>query len=696
MRSFLSPHRSSTKKLVVFLLLLVLSSSVLAQGISAEIGAIRDKVIQVACYILVIIEGVVGFLAVLVFVLAALKWIVSDDAHQRAEVKEKLANILVGVVIVILALELAVVIGKAVHIIPSDYPAPCNWSDAIAKTTNIRGIIAGPICVIVRVFQFLFGIIGMIVFMGAGIRWMASEDLNERVKARSIAINVLVGVVLVLIGLNFLNLLFNYAGLNTGVYSGLNWRTLISFDCKEAAFTNLFPRLGLPDTGQLDDVAKYTVCMVFLIIKGVAGVIAVVMVAVAGIFLIISEDSSLRNKAKSLAFSAVVGTIIIIIGSQFLLTLFSPDYRGDASLWSCDPGTEGPIIELIHYTVCTVKNILVAVAGLIATVALLASAFIWITSGSPEARASAKMASIVAVLGLLVTIIGLQYLGSFFGADTLSFECGAGDTEPPIVDLLKTVLCLVYNVLRSVVAVVAAVMVLFGGFMYIVSDSDRDRSRGKGMIAAAIIGFVIALISIQFITVVISGTSLGEISCEDPYKVCVDNCLSQYPEPTPVPAGSGPGPGPGPGGNACNAANCGTNAAGCFASPQSTRCVGDECLFGFTRNSGLVCSTGDCYCYTTQPCDCATQTCDDSGCSGGTIESCVDVCAANYGSCGDLPHDCDDISYCMPPAANCQLTYGSFPSHCASPTPNDLIHDTDGDADCVSRYEIGYQCCCCP
>ncbi len=604
------------------MLLLVLSSVALAQGISNEITKIRDKVIAVACYILVIIEGVVGFLAVLVFVLAALKWIVSEDAEERAEVKEKLANILIGVVIVILALELAVVIGKAVHIIPPDYTAPCNWSDIIAKEeiTNIRDIIAGPICIIVRVFQFLFGIVGMIVFMGAGIRWMTSEDPGERVRARSIAVNVLVGLLLVLIGLNFLNSLFSWTGLT---YAS-SWDTLLIFNC--AGYESL-------DIGQLGEVAQYTVCMVFLIIEGVAGVIAVVVVAVAGILLIISEDSSLRNKAKSLAFAAVVGTIIVIIGSQFLLTLFSPDYAGALS-WTCGSGTEGDIILLIHYTICTVKNILIAVAGLIATIALMASAFIWITSGSPEARASAKMASIVAVVGLLVALIGLQYLGSVFGADMLSFECVAGDIEPPIVDLLETVLCLVYNILRSVVAVVAAVMVLFGGFMYISSDSDRDRARGKNMIAAAIIGFIIALIAIQFIQLVVSEAGLGEISCEDPYKTCVEGCFEG--EPSPVPG-----------------------------EPTST-----------TTTTGTTTTT-------------ATTT---SSTTTSTL-SCIEVCS-DVGSCGDSPYNCDMASYCMTGSAACDISVG-IPGACTG-TESQLEHHGEGDAFCADNYGAGYECCCCP
>ncbi|MEA1925607.1 MAG: hypothetical protein U9M95_07040, partial [Candidatus Altiarchaeota archaeon] len=522
MRSILSPTNSAIGKfLAVFLLLLVLSSVVLAQGISAEIADIRDKVIEVACYLLVIIEGIVGFLAVLVFVLAALKWIVSEDAEERAEVKEKLAHILVGVVIVILALELANVIGMAVGIISERQT--CSWGDAITDTENIRGIIGGPICIIVRVFQFLFAIIGMIVFMGAGIRWITSEDPEERVKARSIAVNVLVGLLLVLIGLNFLGGLFNFSGLSYASH----WDTLLTFNC--AGYESL-------DIGQLDDVAQYTVCMVFLIIDAIAGVIAVVVVAVAGILLIISEDSSLRNKAKSLAFAAVVGMIIVIIGGQFLESLFTPAHARNLS-WTCELGTESEIVDLIRYTICTVKNILAAIVSLVAVIALMASAFIWITSGSPEARASAKIASIIALVGLFVAIIGLQYLGSFFGGDVISFTCGAAGEGTDIVDLIANVLCLVYNILRSVVAVVAAIMVLFGGFMYIVSDSDRDRARGKNMIAAAIIGFIIALISIQFITVVISGTGLAVIDCPDEYETCVEDCFEG--EPSPVPGGGG-------------------------------------------------------------------------------------------------------------------------------------------------------------
>jgi len=602
---------------LVFLLLLLVLSSVVWADISAEIAAIRDKVVEVACYILVIIEGIVGFLAVLMFTLAALKWIISDNAEDRAEVKEKLANILIGVVIVILALELANVIGVAVGII--DAHQPCSWADAILKTQKIRDIIGGPICIIVRVFQFLFALIGMIVFMAAGIMWMTSEDPDERVKSRSMAINVLAGILLVLIGLNLLNFLFSWSGIS--YESALD--TLLTFTC--AGYDRL-------DIGKLGDVAQYTVCMVLLIIKGIAGVIAVLMVAVAGILLIIAEDSSTRNKAKSLAFAAVVGAIIVIIGSQFLVDLFSPTYSSGLS-WTCASGTESDIIDLINYTLCTVKNVLVAVAGLIATIALIASAFIWITSGSPEARASAKYASIVAIMGLIVAIVGLQYLGTVFGGSALSFTCGVGVTPSNIVSLVENVLCIIYNVLRSVVAVVAAIMVLFGGFMFISSDSDRDRARGKNMVAAAIIGFIIALIAIQFIQAVVTQAGMGVSTCDDAYKLCVDDCIDNHGEPSPIPGGGG----------------------------------------GTTTTTATTTTTG----VTT------------------TTLSCIQVCAA-VGSCGDAPYACGQASYCMVGSAGCDISVG-IPGACTGPTFTLTHTPAgDAWCEAQSYAGPGYQCCCCP
>ncbi len=601
-------------------MIIILISIVNAQ-ISTDIEAIKERVIEVACTILVIIEGIVGFIAVLMFILAGIKWIISEDPHERAEVKEKLVHIIVGVIIVILALEIANVIGKAVKIIEENQT--CGMVD-VASTKPIRDIIGGPICIVVRVFQALFGIIGMIVFMIAGIKWMTSESAEERVKARRIAINVIVGILIFIIGLQFLGVLFNIS--DSGLNYGFELKDLVNFSC--SGFET--------DLGKLPDFVKYTLCMIFLIIKGIAGIVAVLMVVIAGIILIVSENASLRNKAKGLAVAAVIGTIIIIIGGEFLFQLFDLDKITDVdktSSFTCDYDVPKDITDLINYTLCTIIKVFQAIAALIAVIAVMASAFIWITSESPEARVSAKMTTIVAILGLLVVIIGLKFLGTFFGSDFLSFECGVGEEPSDIITLINNVLCLIFNILRSVIAIIAAIMILFGGFMFITSESASGRTRGKNIIASAIIGFIIALIALQFIQTIIAGYDLADISCDDEYKKCIDKCAEK--EPSPITGGGG----------------------------------------GTVTTTSTITSTST----TTTP-----------------LQSCIEICAS-VGNCQNAPYNCGRESYCIKPEANCNINQG-IPEACNpdDTTYYQLEHHPEGDEDCENRYGQGYQCCCCP
>ncbi len=598
------------KFFLLFTLLLLLSLSASAQ-LATDIAAIRDRVVGVACTVLIIIEGVVGFLAVLMFILAAIRWIVSDDPGTRSEIKQRLIHIIIGVVIVIMALELANVIARAAGIVGADQD--CNIAGVVDSTATIRGFIGGPICVIIRLLQAFFGIIGMGVLMIAGITWMTSDDPGQRIKARSMALNAILGLLILMIGIAFLNALFNLS-----LLPGYDFLSVVVFTCPDV------------DIGQLDDFAKYTVCMGFFIIRAAAGFIAVIIFMIAGIILMASDDAGLRNKAKGMAVSSIIGVMVVIVGAQFITQLFGLSLAGiDASSFTCgDPPAEiNPLLNMIRFTLCVIFYLLRAIAGIIAVlmiiaagiilmasenaslrnkaksmaimailgavlviigaefffpelivggnpleydcdavtydvpadiermllftlctlvrlgetlitviavITLMASAFVWMTSGSPEARASAKIASIVAVAGFLVAIVGLQYLGELIGGGFLSFECLIGGVPAGIHNLINTILCILYGLIKSIVTIVAAIMILFGGFMMVSSESARARSMAKNLMATAIIGFIIALIAVQFIQVIATEAGGLLMVCPDTYKDCIDNCIETIGEPDPI------------------------------------------------------------------------------------------------------------------------------------------------------------------
>lgn len=504
-----------------------------AAQIAADITAIRDRVLEVACTILVIIEGIVGFIAVLMIAIAAIRWIVAQDPADRAEVKSKLFNILVGLIIVILALEIANVIGEAAGVISSTQD--CSVAD-VGATEDIREVINGPVCVIIRVLQLLIGVIGSMVLMVAGIRWMTSETPEDRAEARNLAVNVIVGVLLFLIGIQFLDVLFDLTILSYG----FSMENVTEFECSDSYLSSV----GV-DLGGLGDFTQYTACILFYLLQGIAGVLAVVLVIIAGIMLSVSPDQAQRNRVKGLLVAVIIGVLVFIIGGQYLADLVNLGSVNALSPSSFNPtqacgGVDTPqeIIDLITYTVCTIKNVLVSIASLVAAIALLVSAFVWITSGNTENRHKARQAAIAAVAGLLVVIIGLQFLSGLFGSSFLTFECDGGDASG-ISNLISGLLCLVYNALRSVVAIVAAIMLLYGGFLLITSSSGESRSEAKNIIAGAVIGFIVAMVAVQLIFFVVQDYEVGQFTCDDEAQAYYE-CIKDCEEPSPIPAsGSG-------------------------------------------------------------------------------------------------------------------------------------------------------------
>ncbi len=102
-------------KLAVFAAALLLASWAAAQCGSFASGSsyyeICTKVVSVGCLILAILQGIVAATAILVLVLAGFQWTSSafhDDMQKRAEAKEKIIQVIVGLAIAMCAMRLVV------------------------------------------------------------------------------------------------------------------------------------------------------------------------------------------------------------------------------------------------------------------------------------------------------------------------------------------------------------------------------------------------------------------------------------------------------------------------------------------------------------------------------------------------------------------------------------------------------------
>lgn len=74
---------------------------------------ICEKVVDVGCLILAILQGIIAAVAILVIVLAGFQWTSSaffDDMQRRAEAKEKIIQVIIGLAIAMAAMRLIVLL----------------------------------------------------------------------------------------------------------------------------------------------------------------------------------------------------------------------------------------------------------------------------------------------------------------------------------------------------------------------------------------------------------------------------------------------------------------------------------------------------------------------------------------------------------------------------------------------------------
>lgn len=180
----------------------------------------------------------------------------------------------------------------------------------------------------------------------------------------------------------------------------------------------------------------------------------------------------------------------------------------------CAPNTAlPPNIQAITFTNLLQYNtvdqvlgsILTWLQGILATLALIfivIGGFLYITSGGDTGRVeTAKKCIGAAVIGFAIAIAAPSFLREIstilgWGPASSALPPGVG-TSLTIVQILTNTL----NFLLSIIGVIAIIMLVVGGVMYLTSAGDEDQiDRAKGIVKYSIIGIFIALVSLVIVT----------------------------------------------------------------------------------------------------------------------------------------------------------------------------------------------------
>lgn len=148
-----------------------------------------------------------------------------------------------------------------------------------------------------------------------------------------------------------------------------------------------------------------------------------------------------------------------------------------------------------------VGKILDALQGIIVTLSLVfivIGAVLYIVSAGDEGRIKTAKAAITAsMIGLAIGIAAPSFLKEISGILGWTSTSTAVTAAPTLLQIIRNVL----NFLLSLVGVLAIIMLVWGGIMYLTSAGDEKRAdTAKSIVKWAIIGIAVALASLVLVT----------------------------------------------------------------------------------------------------------------------------------------------------------------------------------------------------
>lgn len=145
----------------------------------------------------------------------------------------------------------------------------------------------------------------------------------------------------------------------------------------------------------------------------------------------------------------------------------------------------------------TMQNLIVVLA----IIFIVVGAVLYITSAGNESRMSTAKAAITAsMIGLALGIAAPSFLREISGA----LRWGAVDAAIAAAPTLTSVALNVLNFLLSITGILAIIMMVIGGLMYLTAGGDESKAEiGKKIVTYAVIGVIVSLGSLVIVTQIV-------------------------------------------------------------------------------------------------------------------------------------------------------------------------------------------------
>ncbi len=188
------------------------------------------------------------------------------------------------------------------------------------------------------------------------------------------------------------------------------------------------------------------------------------------------------------------GFLTLILGMFFSWTLSFSVQAQTAYVNPLQFGDTGDLGQVLGSVLSAMQGIIV-VLGIIF---IIIGALIYITSGGNESRMTlGKTAITAALIGLALGIAAPSFLKEIAGV----LGWGAIDAAIVAAPTLSSLALKVLNFLLSIIGVLAIIMLVIGGLIYLTAAGDENKAEtGKKIVTYAVVGVGVALAALVITT----------------------------------------------------------------------------------------------------------------------------------------------------------------------------------------------------
>lgn len=214
--------------------------------------------------------------------------------------------------------------------------------------------------------------------------------------------------------------------------------------------------------------------------------VATLVMIIAGVTMMVSQDESVLQKARSTLGAVAIGAVLVTI-----ITVLKPaQFVGN--FYNTTISTTFVINNVVGAEAIGLANWIASISVVVGILMIIVSALRAVLSfGDEAAYQNVRTAVLHLIIGIIVVSGALTIQAVFF------------DTQEP-TELLGLIL-VPLQVLIGIMTLVAVGIIIYAGFRMIISFGKEDEFSGaRSLIIRAIIGLIVLIVSFTLITVILN------------------------------------------------------------------------------------------------------------------------------------------------------------------------------------------------